>query len=121
MKHQTKKPCFLLGDLNINRTADDSCEYEASELQNSYYDHYSECHSQPKEENSTCTNTLAAYSMGTPVPEMRFEHVDYALCDKPSSKHYKFSTRLIKDFYSEDNPDGAFTDHRGLFYRVRET
>jgi exonuclease III len=120
MKRQTKKPCFLLGDLNVNRTEEDS-EYEALDIQNSYYDNYTECHPEPNEENSTCTNVLTAYSTGAPIPEMSFEHVDYALCDKSSSKHFKFHTKLIKDLYTESNPDRALTDHRGLLYRVLET
>jgi len=99
-----EKPCFLLGDLNIDRYVDG---------------HYEECQiaedfSDPIPKNTpTCCCKLETVMRGTSIPTQPNEQDDYALLRKKEPGAFYLDTEII-DTYKEDRPHDATSDHKAI-------
>lgn len=105
-----KKPCFLLGDLNIARKGSEEDEYSDLEIGKLYEDVY------PSLDVGTCTGALNAYMRGKKRPKEFWEIVDYALLKKNPRVSHNFKLRLevIQHACNLDRPAQALSDHRPL-------
>ena len=99
------KPCFLLGDFNIDRYVKGS--YEECRIARDFHD--------PVPAGTpTCTTKLEAIMRGTTVPEQPDEQDDYTLLLRRSDQdHFRLKVE-IEDTYVEGDPYGATSDHKAL-------
>lgn len=111
-KFKEKKPCFLMGDFNMDRTT--SKDYEELGINDKFHDPY--FHTKIDGNTATCTNVIGAYILGDPPPKKPWELDDYALLAKGSN--YDLKTKLVET-YDDDKPYQALTDHRGLLLEAR--
>ncbi|NGX60062.1 MAG: hypothetical protein KR126chlam3_01224 [Chlamydiae bacterium] len=105
-----RKPCFLLGDFNIDRSK--TKEYDVLEIEEKFHDPYLTEHPIITAESSTCTNEISAHVLGEKAPDNPWELDDYALLAKGDHR-YKLDSKLLQ-MYDNNKPDKALSDHRGL-------
>jgi len=103
-----KKPCFLLGDFNM-----DPSHYKKTDLPTKFHDPYMKKHPTITESTSTCTNVINAHICGDKPPQNPWELDDYALLAKGPHDRFKLDTQLVQ-MYDNAKPYEALTDHRGL-------
>ena len=105
LKMRANKPCFLLGDLNIECTGLPNDEYTSSGIAVSYINPRA---LELNDATATCTNLLTAQALGQAAPEKAYENIDYALLDTASKELFQPRTELIDTFPQ------ALSDHRAL-------
>jgi endonuclease/exonuclease/phosphatase family metal-dependent hydrolase len=108
-----KKPCFLLGDLNM-----DESHYQELGLGEKFQNPYLDKHPTIDEKTATCTNVINAHICGDPPPAKPFELDDYALLAKGPHDRFGLETTLL-EMYDNNLPDEALSDHRGLILTAR--
>lgn len=105
------KPCYLLGDLNIDRYLEG--HYDECNIEQDFID--------PLPEGTpTCSANLEAVMRGSDPPEQKDEQDDYALLKKAEhSGDIALEVKVIET-YEEDKPYEAITDHKGLLLTARK-
>lgn len=107
------KPCFLLGDFNLDRR-----DPEYTLIQKYFYDPSIKKYPMVTEETSTCTDIIGAYIEGTPIPPRAWEYIDYAVCTKKTSWKYGLKVDHIIT-YDNKKPYDSISDHKGVLLTLR--
>jgi endonuclease/exonuclease/phosphatase family metal-dependent hydrolase len=116
-KARTNKPCFLAGDLNVNRKGLND-EYSQSLIPTHFQDPYAARFPNPYEEVATCTNVLSSSLTRTIHEGERWELDDYILLDSESRHKYQLDIQLISAF-SLIRPLAALSDHHALLVHAQ--
>lgn len=104
------KPCYLLGDLNIDRLREG--HYERIGIDKDFIDYL------PKG-TATCSESLGAVLKGEPLPSRREEQVDYALLKRGEHRSVKCRVEVIET-YTGDDPYTALSDHKALLLEATQ-
>lgn len=111
-----KKPCILLGDLNIQQEDE---EYLA--LIQPHF-HNPKAATLFNESTATWTSLLSQYIWGKKHPlERDYELIDYVLVDKESADQMELDVQLVQtfDLTTSETKAKSLTDHRGYFTKMR--
>lgn len=101
-----EKPCYLLGDLNIQPE-------EYAGIQERFVDLRGVAPGELTPDTATCTDHLVSSMLGNPAPKKPYELVDFILMQKKKADRADGSVELISTFNIQF-PYLAVTDHRGL-------
>jgi endonuclease/exonuclease/phosphatase family metal-dependent hydrolase len=117
LKAKTAKPCFVMGDLNINRAAGGPLEeYYSSGINHAYFDSYALTHPMLTAESATATNYFNRYARGIEAdPSAKTEIVDYALLHQDSYHTLNKSIQTVRvEMFDTAKPEEALSDHHFL-------
>lgn len=101
---QFEKPCFLLGDLNVDRYVEG--HYEECAIAKDFHDPL------PKG-TPTCSGKLEAIMRGTRIPDQPNEQDDYALLRRGEHDACDLDIEIV-DTYDENQPHDATSDHKAV-------
>ncbi len=109
------KPCYLIGDLNIDRYKDSKQEY-ADLIQKGYADLYKRAYPNSSlEQDITCTEALNEMLEKNIKPkDGKYEILDYALLRE--NKELKIQDLNLLSTYDLRKPDSSLSDHKALVY-----
>ncbi len=110
-KFKHDKPCFLLGDFNLDRSIGNN--YEEMGVGKHFHDPYFKKHPRLDEASSTCTDVITAHTLGNPLPKKRWEMIDYALLAKGPHDGLNLKVDQVP-MYDNEKPYQALSDHCGL-------
>lgn len=110
-KFKKDKPCFLLGDFNLDRRVGD--DYQKMGVPEHFHDPYLKKYPKLSEDSATCTDVISAYTLGSPLPKKRWEMIDYALLAKGAHDRFKLDVNRVS-MYDNGLPDEALSDHNAL-------